>query len=151
VALYLQKNPSADFSAVRQAIISTARKDAFTASNGPLPNGYWGNGKLDIFAALAQPGSGVADEPATEPRAVSISSGSADGAPVLRMTLAGPAEARLTLCDLTGRDAASMELGRFGTGSYSLPLDLGDLAQGVYLYRVRLGGNIHTGTLRVLR
>jgi subtilisin family serine protease len=60
VALYLEKNPRATFGQVRDAIIATARRDAATASHGPLPNEYWGNGKLDIFAALTGLRSGVA-------------------------------------------------------------------------------------------
>lgn len=50
-ALYLEKCPRATHLEVRDAIMGTARADAFT---GTLPNAQWGHGKLDAFAALVQ-------------------------------------------------------------------------------------------------
>lgn len=49
-ALYLQKYPHASYSEIKQALICTAKSDAFT---GTTPNNEYGNGKVDGFAAIA--------------------------------------------------------------------------------------------------
>ncbi len=48
-ALYLQKNPNADWREVKDALTLSAFKDVFT---GPDANNAFGHGKLDAFAAL---------------------------------------------------------------------------------------------------
>lgn len=153
VALYLQKNPTADFNQIRNAIVASARQDAFTASNGPIPNGHWGNGKLDIFAALAQSQSDVEFDRDGNyvSDAASIRYSPASGNGVLRVVLSRPSTVDLVLSGLTGEEVLRTSLGTFGTGSYSLPLELRNLAQGVYAYRVTIGETIHSGTVQVVR
>ena len=48
-ALYLEKNPTADWNEIASVIRSTAFSDAFT---GSLPNHKWGYGKVNAFDAL---------------------------------------------------------------------------------------------------
>ena len=50
VALLLQMNNSATFSEIKNAITSTATKDAFTTVT---ENNTWGSGKIDIFKAAS--------------------------------------------------------------------------------------------------
>ncbi len=50
-ALYLQKCPQATYAEVKQAIVNSAKVDAFT---GGVPNERWGAGKADGFQALLQ-------------------------------------------------------------------------------------------------
>ena len=50
VALLLQKKPGATFTEIKNAITTTATKDAFT---GTTENATWGSGKLDIFKAAS--------------------------------------------------------------------------------------------------
>lgn len=49
-ALYLQKNPTANYLDFKNAITTCIRTDSFTW--GPFPNAAWGYGKADGFAAL---------------------------------------------------------------------------------------------------
>ena len=49
-AQYLEKYPHASYSEIKQALICTAKSDAFT---GTTPNAEYGNGKVDAFAAIA--------------------------------------------------------------------------------------------------
>ena len=49
-ALYLQKNPAADWSEVNDAILSNARRDSWTGD--ALPDNNWGYGKADAFRTL---------------------------------------------------------------------------------------------------
>lgn len=58
-ALYLEKNPTASYFDVKNAIISCAKKDAFTGNN--LPDNVWGYGKADAFATLTGCSSGMDD------------------------------------------------------------------------------------------
>lgn len=50
VALYLQKNPNATVSEIKQAVTSCTKQDSFTGSS--LPDNSWGYGKLDAFTML---------------------------------------------------------------------------------------------------
>jgi subtilisin family serine protease len=59
-ALYLQRYPDADWRAVKNAILSGARRDAFTGYE--LPDNQWGYGKVNAFATLQ-----ISDEPCPVP------------------------------------------------------------------------------------
>jgi len=48
-ALYLQQNPTANFTDVLGALTAQAKSDGIT---GTVPNNNWGYGKLDLFAAM---------------------------------------------------------------------------------------------------
>lgn len=50
VALYLEKNPNATVSQIKQAVISCTKQDSFTGAS--LPNNVWGYGKVDAFTTL---------------------------------------------------------------------------------------------------
>jgi len=50
VALLLQKKPTASFTEIKNAITTTATKDALT---GPIDNPTWGSGKIDVFKAAS--------------------------------------------------------------------------------------------------
>ena len=49
VALYLEKNPNAQWYEVKEALKISAKKDVFT---GTIANNFYGNGKLDAFSLL---------------------------------------------------------------------------------------------------
>jgi len=50
VALYLQKNPTADWLEVKNAIINCADQDAFTGNT--LPDNKWGHGKVNGYSVV---------------------------------------------------------------------------------------------------
>jgi len=50
VALYLQKNPSANWAGIKNRVTLCAIQDIFTGSN--LPNNTWGYGKLDAVNVM---------------------------------------------------------------------------------------------------
>lgn len=49
VALYLEKNPSANWQEIKEAIITSAKRDVFT---GPNENSVYGHGKLNAFQMM---------------------------------------------------------------------------------------------------
>ncbi|HNP99661.1 MAG TPA: S8 family serine peptidase, partial [Bacteroidia bacterium] len=62
-ALYLQKNPTARWDEVKNAIINCADEDAFTGNN--LPDNRWGYGKINAYAAVKGCTVGIDDLDAT--------------------------------------------------------------------------------------
>lgn len=48
IALYLQQNPNATWTDIRNRVLLCSRNDQFTGAN--LPNNLWGHGKLDAFS-----------------------------------------------------------------------------------------------------
>ena len=49
-ALYLQKNPGANWQRVKNAILQCADQDSYTGSS--LPNPYWGYGKVNAYSVV---------------------------------------------------------------------------------------------------
>ena len=49
-ALYLQKNPGANWQQVKNAILQCADQDSYTGSS--LPNPYWGYGKVNAYSVV---------------------------------------------------------------------------------------------------
>lgn len=70
VALYMQKNPDADYQEIKDALLSQARHDAFTGE--ALPNNAWGYGKADAFRMLTGPWGCGADDHADAPQNVEL-------------------------------------------------------------------------------
>jgi subtilisin family serine protease len=60
IALYLQKNPNADFQQIKNALTLCAKKDQQTGTT--LPNNVWGYGKADAFRMLAGCSSGISED-----------------------------------------------------------------------------------------
>jgi subtilisin family serine protease len=52
-ALYLQKNPGANWKEIKAAITTTAKRDSITGFN--LPDNKFGYGRVDAFAAMTTP------------------------------------------------------------------------------------------------
>lgn len=50
IALYLQKNPTANWQDIRNRVLLCAKTDNFTGTN--LPNNNWGHGKLDALNVM---------------------------------------------------------------------------------------------------
>jgi subtilisin family serine protease len=73
VALLLQMNNSATFSEIKNAITTTATKDAFTTATD---NNIWGSGKIDVFKAASSISFCAPIERITYQRDAAYSSGS---------------------------------------------------------------------------
>ena len=62
-ALYLQMNPTATATELKQDLLCSARQDSFTGSS--LPDNYWGYGKADAFHMLTGCNVTGIEEPVT--------------------------------------------------------------------------------------
>lgn len=131
VALYLQKNPAATSSQILNAIIGCAKQDAFTGSN--LPNYAWGYGKLDGYNAMICSSTGL--DPAS-------------AATVLAYP--NPASGSISFSFARAYTGLSIKLySVIGSEILSAPMPqknpsiyVGNLPQGLYLYRILSEGTV---------
>lgn len=70
VALLLEKYRFANYAKVKTALTSTAVKDNFVS--GTLPNNIWGYGKLNIFAAMKLPVTGMSEAVTKDKNGVTV-------------------------------------------------------------------------------
>jgi hypothetical protein len=66
-------------------------------------------------------------------------------------TLARPSEVTLRIYDVSGRLVSTVLEGRMEAGRYSIPFDAGDMASGVYFYRLKAADFERTRKMVVLR
>lgn len=69
-ALYLQKNPDANYAEIKDAILSQGRSDVFTGED--LPNNRWGYGKADAFRTLTGDWGCEADNYSNPPQNIEL-------------------------------------------------------------------------------
>jgi subtilisin family serine protease len=125
VALYFEKHPNASYVEVKNAITSNAKADAFTASNGPLPNNYWGHGKLDINAAINGATSSVGDESAD---AIGLRVVPSLASNTIRVSIDAPGS--VGLYDVTGALVMPLEM-----TDANVTFDISHIAAGTYYVR----------------
>lgn len=66
--------------------------------------------------------------------------------------LDSPTEVSLTIYSLTGQKVQTLVSGEFKqAGEYNVPFDAGNLASGIYIYRLRAGDQMFTRTMTLLR
>ena len=152
VALYLEKNPTASYDQVKEAITSTARRDQQTSSFGSLPNAHWGHGKLDIYNAIYGATSGVGeDEEASGIVLASVAPNPAMSEATLRFSLETRQEVLVDIVDLQGVVRATLLTGTIDAGRHEAHLDATTLEPGVYTVRLAAGGTTRCRQLSVVR
>ncbi|HLT48132.1 MAG TPA: M43 family zinc metalloprotease [Rubricoccaceae bacterium] len=73
------------------------------------------------------------------------------GRATITYALEGPAEVELAVHDLLGRRVALLDAGAREAGTHRVVLDGADLPSGVYVYRLRVGAELQTGRLMLVR
>jgi minor extracellular serine protease Vpr len=143
IALYLQKNPTSSQEEITHSIRSSARQDAFTTSNGELPNVYWGYGKLDVHSMLFGKVSSVEEQDA---ESLSLHPNPADNH--LNVTLTStPTEAvSIEISSLLGTS-----LIKTSSNSQSFRLDVSRLAVGSYILSIRSSDSIISRPIIITR
>jgi subtilisin family serine protease len=124
-ALYLQKNPTAGYQEVKNAIVCSAKSDMYTGSS--LPDYKWGYGKADAFHAL------TGCSALTVPDLHKAGSLKISPNPFEQSTLLsweGEEYTLLILRDVLGKEITRLSL---APGTKSLTLPRGNLNSGVYV------------------
>ena len=137
-ALYIEKNPTATWEDVRNAIVFCADADKFTGNN--LPNNQWGYGKVDAFKALTQCYLGVNDVFTYPQATLSIFPNpfkesaqiTYDFSPVTVFM-----DARITLYDVMGKEIKTIHLEE---NKGIIGITKGNLASGIYFYSLVVDG-----------
>jgi subtilisin family serine protease len=147
VALMLERNPSLDVAAVRDALRGTATRDAFT---GTAPNLRYGYGKLDAYSAvLAVPPK---KEPgAALPLSVTLSAFPNPSATDATLTWTQPGDGAISLrmYDALGREIADLAHGANEAGTHQIAVSMSALPPGVYFCRISTQSG--AATARLLR
>ncbi len=104
IALLLEAKPDLNYAEIRNLLTSTALTDAFTDASGPLPNGLFGYGKMDIYAAVLAALNLSETENISPDSPFSIFPNPATEVFFLKLTDETPRpEARIRLLDLQGK------------------------------------------------
>jgi len=143
--LYLQRYPGATDSNVRRCIVQTAYTDYYTGfPHFPLPNYFWGYGKLDGFNALTQcspNGAGVADIASSNPFILSAYPNPFSvktGVSYDFSSLKNFNKANIVVYDMMGKQVKTVDLdGNRGT----VTINKSTLASGLYFYSLIVDGS----------
>jgi hypothetical protein len=139
IALYLEKYPQTTFDQIRASLDSTTIRDAFVKLKGPVPNNYWGYGKLDIFKAMGGRWHTGIDEEELETMDGIIYPNPATGS--IRFALPSQQEfSTIEVYDLSGRKVASEE-------ATVQSIDVSSWNNGIYVYRISGPQQVLTGKL----
>jgi subtilisin family serine protease len=142
VALLLQARPGASHQQIKQWIINNAKTDQFTSSAGPLPNGAWGHGKLDLMASM-QKAAGATErlQPREQQAAFSLAPNPASNRiNVSYLPPAGSGPAQLTVYNATGQQVLTKKLHADNGRAEGTSLDISSLSSGVYVLKLQNAG-----------
>ncbi len=137
-ALYLQKNPNANFVEVKNAIINGAKKDQFTGNN--LPNNSWGYGKADAFKTLTNTAVGIDALPYNAISCFIYPNPLNDKAIVeYDFGIIHPASANIQIIDVLGKVVKVIP---FKENIGIIEFNRSDLNSGIYFYNLILDGKL---------
>lgn len=138
VALLLEKYRFADYAEVKTALTLTAVKDNLVT--GTLPNNIWGYGKLNIFAAMKQPVTGMNEPLSTDKNGIIVYPNPSSTNVTFRFQQKVDAGS-LSITDITGKMC-------YQSSGLLKPVDVSLWKKGIYFYQViSLDNNIYTGKL----
>lgn len=127
-ALYMEQNPGADWSSVKQAILNCASRDTFMW--GPYPNNAWGYGKANAFASLTTCAATVAVNSITGENDFSIYPNPASG--IINIELPDSRLSSVEVIDVNGR---ALIKSIFESQRFSLSMT--GLSPGIYFVSIR--------------
>ncbi|MGI8893815.1 MAG: S8 family serine peptidase [Bacteroidia bacterium] len=136
IALYLQKNPNASISDIRNDFFACTKVDQFTGNT--LPNSTWGYGKLDAFGALAGCVTGINENEIVNHLA-NYPNPFSDKTIIAYEFSSNYKSASIKLYDLPGRLIKNIELNDL---SGNIELEKGNLNAGSYFYTLEIDGKI---------
>ncbi|NQT25079.1 S8 family serine peptidase [candidate division KSB1 bacterium] len=148
VALYLQKNPNATHSQIKQAVINSATNDGFT---GSLPNNTWGYGKLNIFSMMTA--NAVEDNPA-QPGSFELFAAYPNPfnpTSTIRYQLPAQSKVQLSIYNALGQLQEVLIDQVQSEGTHQVQVDGSDWASGVYLCKIEAAGQIRTTKMILMK
>ncbi|MDZ7263478.1 MAG: S8 family serine peptidase [candidate division KSB1 bacterium] len=155
IALMLQQHPTKTVAEIRQAIISTARKDSYT---GNVPNSKWGYGKIDVAAALQLLPVDLAAPNRTVPGNIELLQNYPNPfnpTTTISYAIDSYTEVQLTIFNLRGQKIRTLVDEQQSPGRHQVTWDGMDeldraVASGVYFYRLTAGNFSQTKKMILL-
>ena len=136
-ALMLQMNPSLTNDKIKNSIISSAVKDAFT---GNLPNETWGNGKINAVAAMRATLTSVNYDQNILPSKFTLMQNYPNpfnSETIISYQLSVNSFITLKVYDVLGKEAATLVNENKEAGNYSVKFDASNFTSGVYYYTIQ--------------
>lgn len=137
VALYLQKNPNASITDIRNDFFACTKTDQFTGS--ALPNSSWGYGKLDAYGAIAGCVTGINESEIINHLANYPNPFSDNTTIAYDLNIDNFKEASIKLYDLPGRLLQHILL---KDKAGNIEFEKGNLSAGSYFYNLDIDGKI---------
>ena len=142
IALYLEQNPTASVSQVRNAILLSVDKDEYT---GDVPNEYFGYGKLNIFNAMATITTQVASDKNGIPAAFEIGQNFPNPfnpSTTVPYTINMPGVVDISIYNMLGQEITTLVDRYHGPGNYvtrwnGLNMNGNEVSGGVYYYKLK--------------
>ena len=124
IALYLQKNPTATLSDIRDRVMYCSVQDNFT---GAVQNTHWGHGKLDAFGVMI--GCSVLGVNQIDANSFSVYPNPVKNKVTIQLTAQNNPVA-ISIYNTLGEEVKSLEI---ASGKNQLTIDRDDLPAGLYM------------------
>ena len=137
-ALMLQMNPSLTNDKIKNSIISSAVKDAFT---GNLPNETWGNGKINAVAAMRATLTSVNYDQNILPSKFTLMQNYPNpfnSETIISYQIPKAGLVTLKVFDVLGKEIATLVNENKDAGNYSVKFDASNFTTGIYFYRIAI-------------
>ncbi|MCD4829951.1 MAG: S8 family serine peptidase [Candidatus Cloacimonetes bacterium] len=156
VALMMQADPTMGFDEIMATLILTARQDEYTASNGDLPNSYWGAGKINAYGSVLL--TNVDDDLMELPNAFLHQNYPNPFNPEteISFSIQTAQHVELKIFNIKGQRVKTLLNSSFAQGDHSVKW-FGDnesgepVSSGIYFYRLRTDNNCSTKKCLLLK
>lgn len=136
-ALFLQKNPTATWLEVKNAIINCADKDGFTGQN--LPDYRWGNGKVNAYSSVRGCTIGITENQFSSIDLSIFPNPSAGNFSIQYdlSTIGMAKKAMLQISNILGQSIKTIELKDLAS---SVDMSIENMSSGVYFVSLKIDG-----------
>ena len=150
VALLLEQNPNYDYDDIIEIFRATAHRDEFT---GPVPNNFFGWGKLNIFDAMNHNVTGVEDGETTVVEYSLNQNYPNPFNPSTVINYSVPSKSKVTLkvYDILGKEVANLVDKEKSAGNHKVEFNASNLSSGVYFYRLTSDNFTETRKMMLLK